>query len=180
MEDAGSSPRIRGEYRTKWLPLCSTGIIPANTGRIQPRSVGYRRSTDHPREYGENPAPSTTQLISRGSSPRIRGELSAQRTAHTWIGIIPANTGRILQVEAFREGFGDHPREYGENPHNSTASFQPLGSSPRIRGECPMFVAAYDGEGIIPANTGRIPRQVRKRVLCGDHPREYGENPTPS
>ena len=31
-------------------------------------------------------------------------------------------------------------------------------------------------EGTIPANTGRIPRQLGRVCPDGDHPREYGEN----
>ena len=73
-----------------------------------------------------------------------------------FLGIIPANTGRIMANR--REGniCGDHPREYGENVETGHSIPSIRGSSPRIRGE---YVSEHqDGMslGIIPANTGRI------------------------
>ena len=173
----GSSPRIRGE----WCFCCGVcvpcRIIPANTGRMWLAKLVVHSGWDHPREYGENESRVEMLAEKAGSSPRIRGECDLMNEGYYLDRIIPANTGRIQIEQHFQNPFGDHPREYGENPHNSTASFQPLGSSPRIRGECPMFVAAYDGEGIIPANTGRIRFALGSFGARRDHPREYGENP---
>ena len=50
------------------------------------------------------------------------------------------------------------------------------GSSPRIRGEWINNQLIYELSGIIPANTGRIPRNDRNSLIDTDHPREYGEN----
>ena len=52
--EAGSSPRIRGEYPELVGNHGHHGIIPANTGRMSRRGVAPRVSWDHPREYGEN------------------------------------------------------------------------------------------------------------------------------
>ena len=54
------------------------------------------------------------------------------------------------------DGWGDHPREYGENHENDTCKAQTQGSSPRIRGESNPRAAKAVAIGIIPANTGRI------------------------
>ena len=51
---AGSSPRIRGEFGLTVILPVTAGIIPANTGRILSRRQKDPRTTDHPREYGEN------------------------------------------------------------------------------------------------------------------------------
>ena len=51
------------------------------------------------------------------------------------IGIIPANTGRIIHALTHVYHFTDHPREYGENDAGWTVDNVMEGSSPRIRGE---------------------------------------------
>ena len=71
---------------------------------------------------------------------------------------------------------GDHPREYGENIEDWSIFCVNRGSSPRIRGESAASWAKDEGDGIIPANTGRIPRGRVVRCCGWDHPREYGEN----
>ena len=91
---------------------------------------------DHPREYGEN-----IVLLQNYVVP---------------LGIIPANTGRILVDPGSTRLFRDHPREYGENIVLLQNYVVPL--------------------GIIPANTGRILVDPGSTRLFRDHPREYGEN----
>ena len=71
---------------------------------------------------------------------------------------------------------GDHPREYGENYDPDDPTVTQLGSSPRIRGKWGSRKPQAEAMGIIPANTGKIAFHQRIIVLCGDHPREYGEN----
>ena len=131
---------------------------------------------DHPREYGENAPVSAECHHGWGSSPRIRGECSIREHGQVINGIIPANTGRIAALSLSMKLMRDHPREYGENSPVTWKNQTHLGSSPRIRGECYWFMCWYRRGGIIPANTGRIAFHQRIIVLCGDHPREYGEN----
>ena len=50
------------------------------------------------------------------------------------------------------------------------------GPSPRIRGECFRVTGFENGNGTIPANTGRISYNEKRSCACRDHPREYGEN----
>ena len=136
--------------------MVEQGIIPANTGRICRMTRGRRITRDHPREYGENPAP----------APGVG--------AGRWI--IPANTGRIAHALNLEGKGGDHPREYGENAGFSAASNALGGSSPRIRGESILNQNVDDLPGIIPANTGRMSMRHPTTLSPTDHPREYGEN----
>ena len=132
------------------------GIIPANTGRIL---FSFKTTWCH-----------------WGSSPRIRGESLWTLVVHGYFGIIPANTGRMEGVLQGHRGFGDHPREYGENVFQCLFRRVGVGSSPRIRGECfSKWIGGHFG-GIIPANTGRIHVDQAHTSIQGDHPREYGEN----
>ena len=114
---------------------------------------------DHPREYGENSTACLNLIGSGGSSPRIRGEFFSSSQSVVFVGIIPANTGRILGKDAPTETGRDHPREYGEN-------VSALGG--------PWNLAR-----IIPANTGRISCRQKLGSQSRDHPREYGENEMP-
>ena len=133
-------------------------IIPANTGRMSRRGVAPRVFWDHPREYGENSSLHPTNLFLNGSSPRIRGELDRWGDVADGVGIIPANTGRIINAWFRMRRIRDHPREYGENA--------------AIR-STPVAI-----DRIIPANTGRMRSTLAHRRSRRDHPREYGENNT--
>ena len=92
------------------------------------------------------------------------------------MGIIPANTGRIVDNFNGLKYDRDHPREYGENVPTALAAQMHRGSSPRIRGECPVLPGRFAHQGIIPANTGRIVMVFGVCKPRQDHPREYGEN----
>ena len=70
-----------------------------------------------------------------GSSPRIRGKLSAGQRHIIGHGIIPANTGKMLVGGIAAGAAGDHPREYGENCRQAKVQGVTRGSSPRIRGK---------------------------------------------
>ena len=96
--DTGSSPRIRGESLPLPRRTHARGIIPANTGRIRFAVSPKVRPQDHPREYGENPGQRKSPTLSRGSSPRIRGEFWLPESWWRMCGIIPANTGRIGHI----------------------------------------------------------------------------------
>ena len=92
----GSSPRIRGELGTMRGGSIPGGIIPANTGRMWAGCRWGTSGRDHPREYGENPPRPWCSPPPVGSSPRIRGESLFSFHTACLVGIIPANTGRIL------------------------------------------------------------------------------------
>ena len=174
--DNGSSPRIRGEYLFGRLYGARTRIIPANTGRIQRKGLGWFCGWDHPREYGENEYYTRNNIHGVGSSPRIRGEFESVWADCVFHGIIPANTGRMTHPTRFPLHRGDHPREYGENGNADSPARVYYGSSPRIRGEYRVEQRKHVSVGIIPANTGRIISIPPDVQPFADHPREYGEN----
>ena len=91
----GSSPRIRGKWVARRLPVFSGGIIPANTGKIYPSTPCPLHPWDHPREYGENFSVLRFSPVAGGSSPRIRGKCGGFTVCNHTAGIIPANTGKI-------------------------------------------------------------------------------------
>ena len=172
----GPSPRIRGECNGAEHIPWSNGTIPANTGRMCLTMWFSIRRTDHPREYGENAIGDSDAAAVAGPSPRIRGESRAEADTEGGFGTIPANTGRITGPTASQTQPWDHPREYGENADQEWNDEFSAGPSPRIRGEFVQAQLQVIDRGTIPANTGRIASVPTHDTLCGDHPREYGEN----
>ena len=145
------------------MPLMvSTGIIPANTGKMNNPSTQKPKPWDHPREYGENSALISACRSLKGSSPRIRGKSDADNLHGTAARIIPANTGKIVAAPVSPVRRRDHPREYGENAVSLPASVTAAGSSPRIRGKSVRVVTAGARSGIIPANTGKLKLSLAK------------------
>ena len=90
-----------------------------------------------------------------GSSPRVRGEVSAGNTLTKTPGIIPAGAGRRPRWRRAWRPPWDHPRGCGEKR-----------LAPGRRGW---------SVGIIPAGAGRRRRPRRAGPGCGDHPRGCGE-----
>ena len=95
-------------------------------------------------------------ILMSGSSPRIRGKCAGMVDTTKEVGIIPANTGKILYDYAGSLSRADHPREYGENRVVVDDAEPDAGSSPRIRGKFLLQSRAVHHTGIIPANTGKI------------------------
>ena len=152
----GSSPRIRGKSAAVCVASKPGGIIPANTGKIWRLCSAHQQQADHPREYGENSPHAAPASAALGSSPRIRGKFLVFHNCNVHVGIIPANTGKIVWGGVCGEDFGDHPREYGENQFLRKTTQVAPGSSPRIRGKSIVFLPDELDTRIIPANTGKI------------------------
>ena len=69
----GSSPRMRGALRFRFLLFWRVGIIPAYAGStLSGRSSCVARG-DHPRVCGEHVSSKPQRKIPSGSSPRMRG-----------------------------------------------------------------------------------------------------------
>ena len=144
----GTLPRDVAQFKT-------CGIIPAYAGntsstclrvpppRDHPRVCGehvrgwkFRRSRgDHPRVCGEHNLPCVDQIVTTGSSPRMRGTPSCPRNP------LPPPPGSSPRMRGTLQsplqiGFhgGDHPRVCGEHPPTLGSKKVKRGSSPRMRG----------------------------------------------
>ena len=131
----GSSPRIRGKHTATPCYAPFTGLIPAHTGKTAHESVNFHGGGAHPRAYGENLGRHVLYCKVGGSSPRIRGKLPVPLSHPPYPGLIPAHTGKTVQVCHFSVSFRAHPRAYGENAERKTPMGSEQGSSPRIRGK---------------------------------------------
>ena len=176
-DSPGSSPRVRGEEILEQDLRLRRGIIPAGAGRSSASFLKYSSFRDHPRGCGEKSESLPCLLRRRGSSPRVRGEVSETSARSSSPGIIPAGAGRREGVGGLACLFGDHPRGCGEKYPASTSSCPRRGSSPRVRGEGGLPPAAAHERGIIPAGAGRSVIIVRRALIARDHPRGCGEKP---
>ena len=152
----GSSPRMRGTHWCGRVALGGEGIIPAHAGNT---SFGCNCTTspgDHPRACGEHMMRYGTLTLSMGSSPRMRGTLSALdwASAAAW----------------------DHPRACGEHQLPAIFHSQRQGSSPRMRGTRVRREWIGGQYGIIPAHAGNTASMAKYGLPVRDHPRACGEH----
>ena len=110
----GSSPRVRGKGGGAQGAGLSAGIIPAGAGKRLGDPGGLGVLWDHPRGCGEKTITEGYESVEEGSSPRVRGKVSATTWAFSPDGIIPAGAGKSRGVAADGLGDGDHPRGCGE------------------------------------------------------------------
>ena len=94
----GSSPRIRGKPVLDVAVVFGAGLIPAHTGKTTGAPEVPAKGWAHPRAYGENRGVPLLLRRRRGSSPRIRGKLLRNRRSGRVNGLIPAHTGKTVQV----------------------------------------------------------------------------------
>ena len=99
----GSSPRMRGTLRTTTILILPAGIIPAYAGNTRFCPSLSTHSRDHPRVCGEHFCELPRDWRDTGSSPRMRGTLSALPSMPVRAGIIPAYAGNTLTVHLDRQ-----------------------------------------------------------------------------
>ena len=113
----GSSPRMRGTRFLEIIFVKLVGIIPAYAGNTRIAVPSRHCRWDHPRVCGEHLSTVLIYVITKGSSPRMRGTLC-----------LPS----VLSEAMSRPR--DHPRVCGEHRRIPSGRCSRGGSSPRMRG----------------------------------------------
>ena len=132
---AGSPPRVRGEVPFTAIPPCLHRITPACAGRSESSVLLPRTVEDHPRVCGEKTSMVVSSFASRGSPPRVRGEVKHRLSASCAPRITPACAGRREKRSNRHATKLDHPRVCGEKPFSASHRILKMGSPPRVRGE---------------------------------------------
>ncbi len=114
----GSSPHMRGTRRVCLQKEVCLGIIPAHAGNTVYRGRARWCVRDHPRTCGEHRLSFSRNLRARGSSPHMRGTLSAFLNFNYSRRIIPAHAGNTDIWTNFIYSARDHPRTCGEHCGN--------------------------------------------------------------
>ena len=130
----GSSPRLRGTRQGRHRQNHRHGIIPALAGNTPGKNGRAAARRDHPRACGEHPRKLSLMTDKQGSSPRLRGTPVAQSNDVDCGGIIPALAGNTCWPSPTGRSNKDHPRACGEHDVVTNSFWDPLGSSPRLRG----------------------------------------------
>ena len=114
--ETGSSPRVRGTYRTRAVAPVRVRFIPACAGNIRRSSGSLARTTVHPRVCGEHQHGAQFYVGTCGSSPRVRGTWRLDRVRPRLFRFIPACAGNMSSTGAVRVSPAVHPRVCGEHP----------------------------------------------------------------
>ncbi len=96
-----------------------------------------RRNSVHPRACGERLFLPLVELVGGGSSPRVRGTLSAFAGPRGHKRFIPARAGNASWSPIPRCAPPVHTRACGERSEVSKEELNEDGSSPRVRGTPP-------------------------------------------
>ena len=150
----GSSPRMRGAPTITEAGFYRAGIIPAYAGSTRSPRLLLSPSGDHPRVCGEHPSSQREIVRHEGSSPRMRGALSAPASGAGESRIIPAYAGSTPAPGPLGSPAWDHPRVCGEHSADGGRDFPRDGSSPRMRGAPRITFRPNRKSGIIPAYAG--------------------------
>ncbi len=130
----GSSPQLRGTWKTTYQRFLSLRFIPAAAGNIVCCvEIGFR-VTVHPRSCGEHDLCHAAGLDVFGSSPQLRGTCFSMFTNTLIRRFIPAAAGNMGWFIASPFFFTVHPRSCGEHTLASSFMASSAGSSPQLRG----------------------------------------------
>ena len=150
----GSSPRMRGTQQFLHNTSLQNGLIPTYAGNTRPGRFRWRFWRAHPHVCGEHSGPFPPLLVTRGSSPRMRGTPNILQQGLPLTGLIPTyagNTGRAGGRSRRRRA---HPHVCGEHSTVTVNASCESGSSPRMRGTLKKLKLFEVSVGLIPTYAG--------------------------
>ena len=151
-------------------------LIPAGAGKTARRNSEQDRRAAHPRRCGENIDLTAVDILSRGSSPQVRGKLLLSLLYSLLARLIPAGAGKTTEPHRCNSGHAAHPRRCGENTLTLVSQTVRLGSSPQVRGKRNFNLFDSGRARLIPAGAGKTVRAWWAFRVCAAHPRRCGEN----
>ena len=92
----GSSPRVWGQGKTNEKGFRWLGIIPTRVGTSYVDEYSYDSIEDHPHACGDKNYSAFNPICQAGSSPRVWGQVSAQKMSLYRLRIIPTRVGTRL------------------------------------------------------------------------------------
>ena len=150
----GSSPRVRGTRPIEVDGDRWQRFIPAGAGNTHGSDWGWQKLPVHPRGCGEHRNPLHDDLVTRGSSPRVRGTPPAPFGWTPCPRFIPAGAGNTDVRHPQSCGLPVHPRGCGEHLPPNPIIVSDSGSSPRVRGTLHITASIVARVRFIPAGAG--------------------------
>ena len=145
---------MRGAPRAVCAWALAGRIIPTDAGSTMCMPGPHPYGRDHPRGCGEHEISLPHLLHAQGSSPRMRGAQSLERSLRLAHRIIPADAGSTPTPCLDTGYYADHPRGCGEHALPGTGLTRTSGSSPRMRGAQQRMQYPAIAFHIIPADAG--------------------------
>ena len=172
--DTGLSPRVRGNPLRAPPHVVAFRSIPACAGepsRWAPTRGSFRV---YPRVCGGTEQITVRGIVTRGLSPRVRGNLRYIAAVSRQRGSIPACAGEPCASESMPTSPRVYPRVCGGTQGKMRGHRNRTGLSPRVRGNHRVPRARRRSDGSIPACAGEpgiardseLPSRVYPRV-CG-------------
>ena len=152
-------------------------FIPARGGNTSNTNRADSHKTVHPRVCGEHHALSDAELLSVGSSPRVRGTRPQPQSIDWTDRFIPACAGNTTIGDIQQSRFSVHPRVCGEHIITRTDEPAIYGSSPRVRGTPGEGRVRVQIDRFIPACAGNTSSRTSRPHRPPVHPRVCGEHP---
>ena len=175
IQENGSSPRVRGTRAGADRDAGAVRFIPAGAGNARFLSPLASSISVHPRGCGERVYDGPDCTAHDGSSPRVRGTLSAFQQIVSSVRFIPAGAGNASNTVPRLSVTPVHPRGCGERVRPTyTASSSP-GSSPRVRGTRGGQQRHHRRVRFIPAGAGNAFACRKTDRHMSVHPRGCGE-----
>ena len=161
---SGTSPRVRGKPYMMHPSTVNGGYIPACAGEALRRIIAVRTPSVHPRVCGGSPNRPRRGRLNMGTSPRVRGKPSQDRSRMTTKGYIPACAGEARRPSGASRTDAVHPRVCGGSRSTAKPATKSRGTSPRVRGK-PKGVRVTEREiRYIPACAGEAERRKGYRA----------------
>ncbi len=150
-------------------------FIPAPAGNRTEFPEAKSSKSVHPRACGEQNVIQIRALSRAGSSPRLRGTATKQKSVLSQHRFIPAPAGNRAKSPSPTRSPTVHPRACGEQTEPEWRDARQSGSSPRLRGTGRVGPRT-DGRGrFIPAPAGNRFQKVSSSGWNTVHPRACGE-----
>ena len=110
----GSSPRVWGQVVGAVVVAQREGIIPTRVGTRKTTHADTRTDEDHPHACGDKLRLTENCYRSRGSSPRVWGQVLKLPKGRGQYGIIPTRVGTSATSFITSEYNEDHPHACGD------------------------------------------------------------------
>ena len=174
VNEAGLSPRVRGNRRKTGRAYEPCRSIPASAGEPDEHSLLGQNQSVYPRECGGTVRRVLSAFFWSGLSPRVRGNPGVAGHHPQACGSIPASAGEPLGSSLCHLERRVYPRECGGTPAPIPVAVKDPGLSPRVRGNHGLSPRVRGNRGSIPASAGEpyeVAGGVRPETV---YPRECG------
>ena len=176
----GLSPRVRGNLSRLRGKLGAVRSIPASAGE-PPRQERRRRGNKvYPRECGGTVKTRPSNMLSKGLSPRVRGNRQPTAKAGPHLRSIPASAGEPDSHAPLRGPGPVYPRECGGTERVNHFADCVIGLSPRVRGNHEVTGVGIPRIGSIPASAGEPTLATIATYVARVYPRECGGTHCPT